>query len=35
LSPRMRFKVFFAERDAFNAYKTSLFISIIALNGIE
>jgi hypothetical protein len=35
LSPQTRFKVFFSERDPFSARKTSLFISITSLIGME
>jgi hypothetical protein len=35
LSPQTRFRVFFPERDAFSARKTSLFISFTSLIQME
>jgi hypothetical protein len=34
-SPQTRFKVFFPERNAFSARKTSLFISFTSLIGMK
>jgi hypothetical protein len=35
IEPRNKFQSFFSERDAFNARKTSLFISFTSLIGME